>query len=138
MIGNRITITSHALSVTRLIVILVLQLCLFSLAIPVANAYIEKSGNVSGQIWTAGTYLVTSDLTVDDKTTLIIEAGAVVKFQPGLRLTINGKLDVNGAPGNSVIFTSRDDDIFGETIPGSDGSPAPGDWLAIHLYGGYG
>ncbi len=112
--------------------------CLFLVAVlGVADAaIIEVSGNVSGQTWAGGnTYHVIGNLTVNDGTTLTIQAGAVVKFNPNLQLTVYGTLDVNGADGNNVVFTSRDDNTVGGTVPGSDGSPAAGDWYGIYLYG---
>jgi hypothetical protein len=114
-------------------------LYMLSLAFPhVANAHTEKSGNVSGQTWPAGTYLVTGSLTVDGHTTLTVEAGAVVKFQPGSQLLVYGTLIANGTASDNVVFTSRDDNVYGETVPESDGSPDPGDWLGIILQGPYG
>ena len=99
-------------------------------------AIIEVSGNVSGQTWAGGnTYHVIGNLTVNDGTTLTIQAGAVVKFNPNLQLTVYGTLDVNGADGNNVVFTSRDDNTVGGTVSGSDGSPAAGDWYGIYFYG---
>ena len=99
-------------------------------------AVIPKSGNVSGETWTGGdTYHVTGDLTVNDGTTLTVQTGAVVKFDPNLQLKVFGKLDGDGISENPVIFTSRDDDILGEIVPASDGVPAPGDWFGIWLEG---
>ncbi|MBC8229659.1 caspase family protein, partial [bacterium] len=112
--------------------------CLFLLAIlSVADAaIIEKSGNVSGETWVGGnTYHVVGNLTVNDGTTLTIEADSVVKFNPDLQLTVYGTLDVNGTDVSNVVFTSRDDNDFGETVPGSDGLPSPGDWYGIFLSG---
>lgn len=99
------------------------------------NAYTEKSGNVSGQVWDAGTYLITGNLTVNNNTTLTINEGAVVKFKPGLRLSVYGTLDVKGTEAIRVIFTSQDDNTHGEVIPASDGEPLPGDWEGIALNG---
>ena len=99
-------------------------------------AVIPKSVHVSGETWTGGdTYHVTGDLTVNDGTTLTVQTGAVVKFDPNLQLKVFGKLDGDGISENPVIFTSRDDDILGEVVPASDGVPAPGDWFGIWLEG---
>ena len=101
--------------------IVFLSVYLFGLAaLNTADAYVEKSGNVSGESWPAGTYLVTGNLTVSSGAALDMAAGAVVKFQPGVLFTVYGTLRVNGMDGNNVILTSRDDDTYGETIPGSD------------------
>ena len=115
--------------------------CLFLVAIlSVADAaIIEVGGDVSGEAWVGGnTYHVIDNLTVGDGKILTIEAGAVVKFNPGLELTVYGTLDVNGVDGNPVVFTSRDDNTSGESVPGSDGDPDPGDWYGILLYEGIG
>ena len=117
-------------------ILIVFAGCLFLVTVSnVADAYLEKSGNVSGETWAEDTYLVISNLTVNHGTTLTIEAGAVVKFQPGLLLTVYGTLDVNGVDGNNVVFTSRNDNTYGEIIPESNGLPAPGDGGHIYLYG---
>ncbi|MHC4756786.1 MAG: LEPR-XLL domain-containing protein, partial [Planctomycetota bacterium] len=59
-----------------------------------------------------GTYTGT-DIVVEDGVVLTISAGAVVKFAPGTGLTVYGTLDVNGASGNEVVFTSFYDDVYG-------------------------
>ena len=88
-------------------ILIVFAGCLFLVTVSnIADAYIEKSGNVSGETWVAETYLITGNLTVNKGTTLTIEAGAVVKFQPGLQLKVYGTLDVNGVDGNNVAITS--------------------------------
>ena len=116
-----------------------LSLCLLWLAFPnTARTYTIKHGNVSGQTWPADTYLITSGLLVDGHTTLTIEPGAVVKFQHDLKIMVYGTLDANGTEANNVVFTSIDDDAYGETMPESDGSPDPGDWFGIILQGPYG
>ncbi len=51
------------------------------------QAYVTKSGNVSGEYWHTDTYYVTGDLTVDAGTTFEIQNGTRVKFAPGTRLT---------------------------------------------------
>ena len=98
-------------------------------------AYIEKSGDVSGETWTAETYYVSDNIWVNTNSSLTIQEGSVIKFQHGKSLKVYGTLDVNGANGNNVIFTSKDDDNNGEIIPGSDGNPYPGDWDGIKLDG---
>ena len=101
-----------------------------------AGAYTEISGNLSGSLG-EGTYLVTGSLTVPENDTLAVEAGAVLKFQPGTRLTCQGTLQAGGISANPVIFTSRNDNTAGEVVPGSSGNPQPGNWLGI-LFDGSG
>ncbi len=100
-----------------------------------AQAYVTKSGNVSGEYWNTGTYYVTGDLTVDAGTTFEIQNGARVKFAPGTHLTVYGTLIANGNSSSNIFFTSRDDDNVGEIISGSDGNPNPGDWGYITING---
>ncbi len=88
---------------------------------PVAKA---ASCDISGPItsdttWNPATcapYIVTGDITVNENTTLTIEAGTTVKFDTGLALTVNGTLKVLGTENSLVTFTSNSAD------------PAPGDW----------
>jgi len=93
-----------------------------------------SSGYVAGT-WTIGTYYIAGDITVADDATLSIDAGCVIKFSPGAQLWVSGTLDVNGEMGNEIIFTSRDDDTYGQTISGSDGVPTNGDWDGVYFYG---
>jgi hypothetical protein len=103
------------------------------------RSYTERSGSISSdETWDAGTYLITGDLTVDNGVTLTINPGVVVKFLPGMEITVNGALVANGASGNLVVFTCRDDPGHGETdtLPGYDGVIGPTDyWDGIRLYG---
>lgn len=91
-----------------------------------ALAHDVKDGDVSGETWSAGTYHVVGSITVNNGSTLTVEAGAVVKFDPGTELKVIGRLDINGTSGSPVVFTSRDDDAYGESVSGSDGDPNPG------------
>ena len=107
------------------------------LSIPVsAIAYTTHSGTINSETWGPGTHFVTGSVTVADNEVLTIQPGAVVKFAPSTQLTVNGTLraQATGA-GDSIVFTSRDDNSFGETVAGSDGVPARGDWYGIYLDG---
>ena len=114
----------------------ILALIFFSLN--QAQAYVAKSGNVSGEYWHTGTYYVTGDLTVDAGTTFEIQNGTRVKFAPGTRLTVYGTFLANGNSSSNIFLTSRDDDNVGEIITGSDGNPNPGDWEFVGIYGNSG
>ena len=94
-----------------------------------------NGGNAAGT-WTSGsTYYIIGTVFVQDNQTLTVEQGCFVKFAPGAELYIYGTLAVNGSPGNYAYFTSYNDNSVGETISGSGGSPNPGDWKGIYLYG---
>ena len=121
--------------------LVVLAGCLFLATVSnVANAYIEIGyGDVSGT-WANDTYYVAGGIKVADGSTLTINAGTteqtVVKFAEYVsQMNVYGTLDVNGASGNEVVFTSEDDNSYGDTIDDSDGSPSPGDWRGIYLCG---
>ncbi|MCB2219865.1 MAG: right-handed parallel beta-helix repeat-containing protein [Bacteroidetes bacterium] len=110
-----------------------ITLFIFSLR---ANAYVTKTGNVSGEYWhNTDTYYVTGVLTVDAGTTFEIQAGTRVKFGPSASIEVNGTIICNGNTTSNIIFTSMDDDSVGEVISGSDGNPNPGDWGRIYVNG---
>jgi len=49
----------------------------------------------------------------------------VVKFTntSSAQITISGRIDCQSGPYRPIVFTSKDDDSIGETIPGSSGNP---------------
>ncbi|MCB9649472.1 MAG: hypothetical protein H6730_23165 [Deltaproteobacteria bacterium] len=73
--------------------------------------------------WPAGgVYQVTNSINISAP--LTIEAGVVVKLDPGVSLRVTGSLDVDGGTADTpVVFTS------------SEPSPAGGDWGGIWLTG---
>ena len=88
-------------------------------------------------------YVISGTLYVGPKLTLTIPAGMVVKFvasssyQPyqKARMVVDGVLDVQGAAGNEVVFTSfLDDTAGGDTNADLDTTaPAAGDWGYIKI-----
>jgi hypothetical protein len=81
---------------------------------------------------------------VPQNSRLIVEAGAVIKFNKWrrdngsspympLRLLVAGSLEVNGTKENPVIFTTFRDDEHGLAIETSTTTPAPGDWGSITI-----
>jgi len=108
---------------------LILLFLFFTVSIFIYS-YTNISGALSGTL-TAGTYRVNGDIEVLDDTTLIIEAGSVLKFDPFTQFNIYGTLNAIGTSGNNIYFTSRNDDDFGETVIFSDGEPTNGDWDGI-------
>jgi hypothetical protein len=105
------------------------------LAVSQAWAWTPLSGNLSGQTLSAGTYQITGTLQVDPGTTLTLQAGAVLKFNSNTQLFVYGTVVATGTALEPVVLTSRDDDARGETLPDSDGTPSPGDWDGLYLYG---
>jgi hypothetical protein len=103
-----------------------------------AMAYDEHSGPIVTETWGPGTHYVTASVTVADNEVLTIMPGAVVKFAPNTQLLVYGTLNASGTgveTENAIVFTSRDDDLFGEIVAGSDGLPAAGSWHGIYLSG---
>lgn len=84
---------------------------------------LNHSGNIaSNQTWYAADnpHIVTGSIQVYNNATLTIEAGCLVKFNPGQVLYVGfsneGALKAVGTSGNPITFTSN------------AASPAPGDW----------
>ena len=101
-----------------------------------ALAYQPHSGTINNdETWGPGTHYVTANVTVANNQVLTIQPGAVVKFAPASQLLAYGALIASGTSAGTIVFTSRDDDTYGETIIGSVGTPAAGDWNGIYLNG---
>ncbi|MEM7002788.1 MAG: right-handed parallel beta-helix repeat-containing protein, partial [Pseudomonadota bacterium] len=85
--------------------------------------------------WLASdTHVVSGQVTVNAGVQLTIEPGAVVKFNSGGILRINGALDAAGTPGDPIIFTSyRDDTADGDTNGDGISEGQPGDWTYLFL-----
>ena len=101
-----------------------------------AMAVTNHSGTINSETWgPPDTHYVTANVTVSDGQVLTILPGTVVKFAPNTQLLVYGTLDASGTAADSIVFTSRDDNSVGETVAGSDGTPAASDWNGIYLNG---
>jgi len=81
--------------------------------------YQERYGETQiNEAWQAGvTYWVSSQLTVGEGYTLVIEGGAVIKSGSNIALNIDeGDIYVKGTPFNYVLFTKDSDNTVGEQI----------------------
>lgn len=90
----------------------------------------------SNTVWVASNspYVVTANITVPDNVTLTVSAGVVVKFQQYTGITVNGTIQAQGAPGDSVVFTAYTDDSYaGDTNGGGPSTGTAGYWGAITL-----
>lgn len=80
-------------------------------------------------------YLVQGEVTVNSGISLLIEPGAIVKFNDDSYLNIDGVLIARGMPDKQILFTSSKDDLAGGDTngDGSGSAPAPGDWTMIRF-----
>jgi hypothetical protein len=85
-------------------------LILILLLISFLNAYSQTvilGGSISGTWNFEGSpYLIKSNINVPAGQTLLIEAGAVIKSDPGVQIIVNGRLRVNGVSDSLVKFTA--------------------------------
>ncbi len=80
-------------------------------------------------------YLIQGEVTVNNGISLLIEPGAIVKFNDDSYFNIDGVLIARGTPTEQIIFTSSKDDLAGGDTngDGSGSAPAPGDWTMIRF-----
>lgn len=91
---------------------------------------------IGSGIWTlAGSpYIVQTQVTVPAANVLTIEPGVIVKFEPAMKMTVNGQLIAAGTIGAPIIFQAVD------TVNWSNDATTDGGWNGIHFhqYGGGG
>lgn len=78
------------------------------------------------------TYYITSSFYWGGAT--IYNSDAVIKFANNAYLLVYGNQYFNGSKVNPTVFTSKDDNLYGETIDGSTGIPTQNAYSAIWLY----
>ncbi len=97
------------------------------------NGYVEE--NITLGLNEIGFPLVlTGTLTVDATSTLIIPQNNVIKATASGKISVQGRIDVNGTEASPVYFTSVNDDSIGQVYGISTGSPQAGDWKGIECY----
>jgi uncharacterized repeat protein (TIGR01451 family) len=102
----------------------------------IVHADMSHCGILSGnETWSASdnVHIVTCDVTIPSGVTLTIEAGAIIKFQQGVQINVNGKLIAQGTSNNPIYFTSYYDDSIGDDTDGSPTAGAVGDWGNIQF-----
>lgn len=83
--------------------------------------YIAVSGGGSYTFSANTTYYLSSPVTFNGVVTF--SQNSVIKYGPGASLTLCGSAVCNGTAVNPTILTSKDENLYGETISGSSGFP---------------
>ncbi len=100
------------------------------------NGYALESGSWATSQWqnTGLPYVLKGDITIDDRSTLTIAPGVVVKAA-GSALYVSGVLDAQGGDGRPVVMTSLADDAYGGDTDNSGDTvaPKPGDWNGVYF-----
>lgn len=108
-------------------------------AVAVGPAEINEFGSItSNETWTAGlVYHLTADTRVESGVTLTIDPGAIIKFDSGVSMIVDGTLLAQGTMTQQIIFTSINDDAHGGDTNGDGNAtqPEPGDWGQIIVNG---
>jgi hypothetical protein len=69
--------------------------------------------------------------------TLTFEPNATIKYAPNTSIDFDASEGItsSGTQASNTVFTSRDDDLYGETLPDSNHQPSETDWVTA-LWGG--
>ncbi|WP_430812481.1 MULTISPECIES: right-handed parallel beta-helix repeat-containing protein [unclassified Carboxylicivirga] len=70
------------------------------------------------------TYFIYNTLTVNSGTNIVIPAGTIFKTNGRSAFNVEGALQVNGEPGNPVVFTDLKDDAYGNPEDTNDNGEA--------------
>jgi hypothetical protein len=106
----------------------------------ITNSFIRASGTITDLTLMAdplntgsSVWRVPANITVPSGVTLTVTDGAVLKFDLGTFLFVDGTLSVTNAGGAKAVFTSiRDDSVGGDTNADSTGTtPTANDWQRI-------
>ena len=126
----------------RLLPVLVALVVLAAPSLARAATHVPATTYSFSTTWGAAgsPYIVDGDVRVAAGATLSVEPGVVVKFNGlrSLKVDAGGALDVEGASGSEVTFTSLKDDAVGGD-DGGDGPTegSPGDWARIYFAPGH-
>src|SRR4051812_1873285 len=107
-------------SIRSRIAIAICVLTLSSLSV-LAETVVLNSDQGDYTVQRGKTYYLTNQVHIAGTAT--IEAGTVIKCSSTGQLIVDG-LDCQTVSTNPAIFTVRDDDRFGDTLPGSAGTPS--------------
>ncbi|MBN2377464.1 MAG: right-handed parallel beta-helix repeat-containing protein [Sedimentisphaerales bacterium] len=102
---------------------------------PVTWDYVTRNGAIEeDEDWYAdATYYVSSDITLTNGAKLRIEPGTIVKLNGADIDAGGGELVAQGKPYEYIVFTSKNDNDFGDTISGSSGNPSSSDWDGLEI-----
>ncbi|MDP6325011.1 MAG: hypothetical protein QF684_05545, partial [Candidatus Thalassarchaeaceae archaeon] len=101
-------------------VMLLISVLLLASWVPLAPSALEapEVSQTEGRATTtwSGVMTLTSDYTVAAGDTLVIDAGATIQFDEGIRLYVEGELDVAGTSSSPATITRSGDAIAHEGI----------------------
>ncbi len=98
------------------------------------------TGSISDTLFQNQTYFITEDIIVDQGDSLVIQAGAVLKFYPNVQFIINGYLEAQGTEQNRIIFDKNEsmENWGGVRLNDSMDDTSILDYLSIKNSTGYG